>query len=305
MTPPLIGIDLGGTKTEGVAILPDGTELLRHRVKTVKGSYEATLQTISDIVDRLDTATGVRSDRIGVGIPGSISPVTGLVRNANSTWINGRPLAVDLAATLNRKVKISNDANCLALSETRDGAAKGAASVFAVILGTGVGGGLVIDGKILDGAHGLGGEWGHIPQPGESDTGLACFCGRRGCTETFLSGPGLLRDYHQNGGEDLKSVEALAARSTEGDKDAKRALEQHLIRLARALAVIVNTVDPEVIVLGGGVSNLPGLAENLPARIAPFVFAAETDKIEIQVRRAQWGDSSGVRGAARLWEITQ
>jgi fructokinase len=298
----LLGIDLGGTKTEAVVLRPDGTEAARHRVPTVKGSYSDTLKTISDLAQAMQTLTGQVFDRIGVGIPGSMSPVTGLVRNANSTWLNDKPLLRDLGAATGRRVRVSNDANCLALSETRDGAAKGAVSVFAVILGTGVGGGLVINGQIIEGANGLAGEWGHIPLAGEVAPWPDCFCGQSGCMEQYLSGPAIVREYHQQGGEKVANLEALTARAQANDAFAVETLARHLMRLGRGLGSIVNVVDPDVIVLGGGVSNLPGLIEALPKVIAPHVLAPESDNIEIKVARAIWGDSSGVRGAARLWE---
>lgn len=298
----LLGIDLGGTKTEGVVLRPNGSEIGRKRVETVRGDYTATMDTILDLVSTLEKQAGIRFDRIGIGIPGSISAKTGLVRNANSTWINGKPLVDDLARVLGRKVRVSNDANCLALSEARDGAAQGAHSVFAVILGTGVGGGLVVNGSIVAGANGLAGEWGHTPLAHQGPDGPLCFCGRQGCMEQYVSGPAILNDYTHSGGEVLDRVETLVERAKAGEVDAIATLRRHLERLAHGLGGIVNLLDPDVFVLGGGVSNLPGLAESLPRAIAPHVFAPARDKVEIQVRRARWGDSSGVRGAARLWE---
>lgn len=300
--PVLLGIDLGGSKTEGVVLHPDGSELGRVRVETIHGDYDATLDTISELVKALEKQAQTRFDRVGIGIPGSVSAVTGLVRNANSTWINGKSLANDLARVLGREVRLCNDANCLALSEVRDGAAMGARSVFAVILGTGVGGGLVVNGEIVEGVNGLAGEWGHIPLAHEPADAPMCFCGQRGCMEQYLSGPALLRDYAEHGGEVLERVETLSERASMGEAAAVVALSRHSMRLAQGLGSIVNLIDPEVFVLGGGVSNLPGLSGRLPAAIAPHVFTPARDTIEIQVRLARWGDSSGVRGAARLWE---
>lgn len=296
------GIDLGGTKTEGCVLGPGGDEILRHRVDTIKDSYSATIATITHLVQALQRRSGRTCHRLGVGIPGSVSPVAGLVRNANSTWINGRPFGRDLEAALGLPVRIENDANCLALSESFDGAARGAGSVFAVVLGTGVGGGLVINGRIHVGAHALAGEWGHTPLAGAPE-GSDCFCGRAGCLETFLSGPALVRDYQASGGDpDICHVQQIAARALNGDAAAIGALSRHLARLGQALGAIVNIVDPEVIVLGGGLSNLQGLAEALPAVIAQHIFAPHSDRVVPVVRQARWGDSSGVRGAARLFE---
>ncbi|MFT4714949.1 MAG: fructokinase [Paracoccaceae bacterium] len=299
-----LGIDLGGTKTEAVALRADGSEAARHRVATVRGSYPDTLKTISDLVGTIEDLADTRFDQVGLGIPGSVSPSTGLVRNANSTWINGKPLLADLSRVLERDVRISNDANCFALSECRDGAAIGATSVFAAILGTGVGGGLVLNGQIVEGAHGLGGEWGHVPLARTSDNGQTpvCFCGQLGCMEQYLSGPAIARDYLARGGAETDSVAVISERSQSGETLATECLARHLDRLARGLSTIINVFDPAIVVLGGGVSNLAGLVENLPAAIAPYVFAPTSDKIEIKIARALWGDSSGVRGAARLWE---
>lgn len=304
MKTPLFGIDLGGTKIEGVVLQPDGVELLRHRIETPRGSYSATLDAIARLVTHLETATGKDCARLGVGIPGSVTPEDGLIRNGNSTWLNGQPMPRDLKQLLKRPVRLSNDANCLALSESRDGAAAGAGSVFAVILGTGVGGGLVINGHLVEGAHGLGGEWGHIPLPGEVD-GPACYCGRNGCVETFLAGPSIVAAYISAGGEPVGKLEDIAARAEAGERLASTVLDQHLDRLGRGLCTIVNVVDPEVIVLGGGVSNLPGLVEKLPRAIQPHIFAVQRNEVEIDVRQAHWGGSSGVRGAAWLWENSE
>ena len=296
----LVGIDLGGTKTEGVVMRPCGTEVLRHRVPTVKGDYTATLATIADLVGTLAQKTGYPITRVGVGIPGSIAPNTGKVRNANSTWINGKPLPDDLAAMLGVPLRFANDANCLALSEFRDGAAIGCSSVFAAILGTGVGGGLILNGALVEGAHGLGGEWGHVPLAQESEL-PPCFCGRFGCNEQFLSGPAIVRDFVASGGTAIRP-EQIVELAQGNDRLAKQVLARHLDRLGRAIGAIVNVFDPQVIVLGGGISNLAGLAKALPEVIAANLFTPLEDRFQPDIRLAKWGDSSGVRGAARLWE---
>lgn len=302
MTSPLFGIDLGGTKIEGVVLMPDGSEMLRHRVATPFGNYKATLREIGALINHLEHQCGRACRRVGIGIPGSISPQTGLVRNANSTWLNGRNLLDDLTRLLGREIRVNNDANCLALSEIRDGAACGAASVFAVILGTGVGGGLVIDNKIVTGAHGLGGEWGHVPLAQEAPRETACYCGRHYCNEMFLSGPSIAAAYRRKSGKEVPNVQAVAKDAAAGEALAIDVLATFGQRLARALGVIVNIVDPEVIILAGGVSNLNGLVENLARDLGPHIFTSADDGVEVAVKRAQWGDSSGVRGAARLWE---
>jgi fructokinase len=301
MTGLLAGIDLGGTKTEGVLLSPDGTEVLRHRVNTIPNDYAATLSTIEALVQHLEREAGIDIPALGIGIPGSVSARTGRVRNANSTWINDRPLGVDLEARLRRPVRLSNDANCLALSEAFDGAAKGKSSVFAIILGTGVGGGIVLNGRLIAGAQGIAGEWGHVPLASEPVM-PPCFCGRAGCNEQFLSGPAILRHYFERSGDHLHRVETILERAEAGDKTAKAVLELHLERTARALGSIVNILDPEVIVLGGGVSLLPGFCDKLAQALRAHIFAPENDRIVPDIRLAKWGDSSGVRGAARLWQ---
>lgn len=278
--PGLIGIDLGGTKIEVAVLDAEGGFLLRERAATPRDDYDGTLDAIADLVERT-RAFMPATTPVGVGIPGAISPATGLIKNANSTWINGRPLAADLARRLARPVRLQNDANCLAVSEAIDGAAAGASLVFAVILGTGVGGGIAIDGRVLTGTHAIAGEWGHNPLPwptADEFPGRVCWCGRTGCIETWLSGP------------------ALAAERTRDGDDAARV--RYVDRLARGLATVTNLFDPEVIVLGGGVSNLPGLAEAVEERLPAWVFS---DRITTRLRRAAHGDSSGVRGAAWLW----
>jgi fructokinase len=297
-----IGVDVGGTKLEIIAIDRSGNEVLRHRVPTPRGSYEGTLEAIRALV--ADAEQRVGRSTVGIGMPGAISPATGLVKNANSTWLNGRPFGRDLSAALRRDVRLANDANCLALSEATDGAAAGRSPVFAVILGTGVGGGLVVNGKVVMGANAIAGEWGHnpIPYPTSAEwPGPACYCGKTGCIETLLSGPGLERDYVQESGNRLTALETAAAAST-GNSCARETLGRYEHRLARALSVIVNIVDPEVIVLGGGVSNIDDLYEAVPRLWKAFIFS---DRVDTQLVRAKHGDSSGVRGAAWLWPEEQ
>ncbi|PVM89816.1 ROK family protein [Caulobacter endophyticus] len=295
-----IGIDFGGTKIEAAALSPEGRVLSTLRAAT-PGDYETALTVVRDLVDRTEQAVGGRGS-VGVGAPGSISPRTGLIRNANTIYLNGRRFREDLEATLERPIRLANDANCLALSESVDGAAAGARVTFAVIIGTGCGGGLVVDGKLIEGANGVGGEWGHVPLPwprAEESPGPQCWCGRHGCLETWISGTGFRRDFREHGGADLSGaaiVEAAAA----GDPIAQSALDRYLDRLARGLAVIADIADPDVFVLGGGMSNVELLYERLPALVAPHVF---TDRWESRIAKARWGDSSGVRGAARLWSL--
>lgn len=293
-----IGIDLGGTKIEGLAIDEAGRELARHRVSTPRGNYDATVAAIASLVARLEGETG-RRGRVGVGIPGAVSPATGLVKNANSTWIIGRPLADDLARALGRPVRLENDANCLALSEATDGAGAGAAVVFAAILGTGVGGGLVVNGRLVVGANAIAGEWGHNPLPAPRDEerpGPACYCGRAGCIETFLSGPGLSRDYRNATGCKRAAPEIVALAGA-GDAEAAACLARYEDRLARGLATLINTLDPDVIVLGGGLSNIARLYANVPAIWGRYIFS---DFVATRLVPARYGDASGVRGAARL-----
>jgi fructokinase len=296
-----IGIDLGGTKIESLALADDGRELARRRVATPRGDYDRTLKAIADLVSLIEGDTGSRG-RVGVGMPGTISPATGLVKNANSTWLNGRPLADDLPALLDRPVRFANDANCFALSEATDGAAAGAAVVFGVILGTGTGGGVVVNGRVLTGANAIAGEWGHNPLPAPKDgerPGPACYCGRRGCIETFLSGPALERDYADAASDASPSLAAveIAAHARAGDPRAIACVDRYVDRLARALATVVNVLDPDVIVLGGGVSNIDALYDSVPDRWARYVFS---DRVDTRLVRAQHGDASGVRGAAWL-----
>jgi fructokinase len=296
-----IGIDLGGTKIEGLLLSPDGEELLRRRIPAPRYDYAGTVAAIAELVRELEAKTGGPA-RVGVGMPGSFSPRTGLVQNSNSTWINGRPLGRDLPEALGRPVRFANDANCFALSEALDGAAAGARSAFGIILGTGCGGGVVIEGRLLDGPRGIAGEWGHNPLPWagpDEHPGPLCWCGHYGCMETWVSGPALSADYARVSGASLP-VEDIVACAKAGDAPAAAALGRHASRLARGIAHVVNIIDPEVIVLGGGLSQLEHLYELLPGLIAPYVFA---DEATAEVRRPKWGDSSGSRGAARLWPI--
>lgn len=294
-----IGVDLGGTKIEGVLLGPDGGELARQRIKTPRHDYEGTLAEIRLLVERLEGQAGVKAT-VGLGMPGSISPRTGLGQNANSTWLNGRPFAVDLAAALMRPVRVANDANCFALSEAVDGAGSGVRSVFGVILGTGTGGGLVIDQHIVDGPNGTGGEWGHMPLPWsqpDEHPGDLCFCGRRGCMERWVAGPALEADHARATGETLSATD-IATRAQNGDAAATATLDRHASRLARGLALIVNIVDPDVIVLGGGLSRLTHLYEVLPPLMEPWILS---DRPSITIKPPVWGDAGGVRGAAWLW----
>ena len=290
-----IGVDVGGTKIEAIALLDDGREIGRRRVPTPRGDYEATLDAIADLVSGLEGTSGARGS-VGVGIPGAISPATGLVKNANSTWLIGRPLAADLPRKLDRPIRFENDANCFALSEATDGAAAGAGGVFGVILGTGVGGGFVIDGRVIVGANAIAGEWGHNPLPAPTDEerpGPACYCGRRGCIETFLSGPGLTADY-----DGATAADAIVRRASAGDAAAEMAMRRYEERLARALASVINVLDPDAIVLGGGLSNVERLYASVPALWTAHVFS---DRVATKLVCAKHGDSSGVRGAAWLW----
>ncbi|MFN3522796.1 MAG: ROK family protein [Phenylobacterium sp.] len=290
-----IGVDFGGTKIEAAALGADGRILARVRGATPK-DYDGGLETVRGLVEEAERQAGARARAIGVGGPGSPSPATGLIRNANSTQLNGRPFAADLARALGRPVRYANDANCLALSEALDGAGAGAGTVFAAILGTGCGAGVVVDGRLVEGRNGVAGEWGHMPLPWpreEERPGPRCWCGREGCLELWVSGPGLARDH----GAGL-TAEAVAAAARTGDSAASQALDRYVDRLARGLAVVIDILDPDVVVLGGGMSNVAELYERLPAAVAPHVFA---DACEIAVRPAVHGDSSGVRGAAWLW----
>jgi len=294
-----IGIDLGGTKISAIALDDDGRELARHRSPTPQGDYVATLGAIADLVRRLEADLGRRGS-VGVGTPGAISPATGRLRNANSFWLNGRRLDHDLSHDLDRPVRIANDADCFTLSEARDGSAAGARTVFGVIIGTGTGGGLSVDGRLLAGPNAIAGEWGHNPLPWPTPDelpGPACYCGKHGCIETFLSGPGLSADHARVTGEVLDAP-VIAAAAAKGERQAKATLHRHSDRMARALATVINLVDPDVIVLGGGLSNLADLYHSLPTLILPHLFA---EQLATEIVPPRYGDDSGVRGAAWLW----
>jgi len=294
-----IGIDLGGSKIEALALDDAGVERFRRRVPTPRDDYDATLAAIVALVGEAEAALGA-SATVGVGTPGSVSRATGLLRGSNSVCLNGRTIREDLARRLEREVRLTNDANCFALSEATDGAGAGAGVVFGVILGTGVGAGVVVNGRVLDGPNGIAGEWGHNPLPWPRDDerpGAACFCGRRGCIETFLAGPALARDHRAVTGADLDAP-AIATRAAAGIDDCEATLVRYEERLARALAHVINLLDPDAIVLGGGMSNLDRLYDRVPRLWGPWVFS---DRVDTRLVRHRYGDSSGVRGAAWLW----
>lgn len=295
-----IGIDLGGTKIEGLLLTADGVEAKRVRIPTPQGDYAATVRAVAELVRLLDAEAG-QSCTVGVGIPGTVSPATGRVKNANSVCLIGQPLDFDLAQATHRPVRLANDANCFAVSEAHDGAASGAATVFGVILGTGVGGGIAINGHALVGANAIAGEWGHNPLPWPTDDerpGPLCYCGKNGCIETFLSGPGLARDHMAHAGTHL-SGEQIAARTAAHDVTCDATLKRYEQRLARALASVINVLDPDVIVLGGGLSNIERLYATVPQLWGAWVFS---DTVATRLVRNVHGDSSGVRGAAWLWD---
>jgi fructokinase len=295
-----IGLDVGGTKSEVLALRADGSEALRTRVASPR-DYGALVDTIAALVAQADSALGVRAAPVGIGAPGSPNPQTGLHRNSNLLCMNGKPFAADISTRLARPVRVTNDANCLALSEAIDGAAAGqGAVVFGVILGTGVGGGVVVRGDVVDGGNGIAGEWGHNPLPGLGDAEAAahrCYCGKSGCLEQFLSGPALERRYAQASGTQRALAEIAARAATGTDAYAVATLDWFVHALARSLSVVVNIIDPHAIVLGGGVSNIPGLAERVQAALPALVFS---DECHTPVFRAKHGDSSGIRGAAML-----
>ena len=290
-----IGVDLGGSKIEIIVLGDDGDVLLRERVATPQGDYASTLGAVVELVAAAEKRVGAGAT-VGIGIPGAESRTSGLIKNANSTCLIGMPLRRDLQALLQREVRLANDANCFALSEAADGAGAGMQTVFGVILGTGVGGGIVVDGKLLTGANAIAGEWGHNPMPGEhhKDT---CYCGRKGCVELYLSGPGLAADHRRETGQDLPAVE-ISNRATAGDPGCEATLHRYEARLARALAQVINILDPEAIVLGGGLSNMERLYENVPRLWGEQVFS---DQVSTRLLKHRHGDSSGVRGAAWLW----
>lgn len=294
-----IGIDLGGTKIEGIALGPDGTERARKRVPSPRNDYAATIAAIRDLVASLEAEAGTQGN-VGIGMPGAISPATGLVKNANSTWLNGQPFHADIEAALGRPVRLANDADCFVLSEATDGAGAGAPSVFGVILGTGVGGGIVVNGGLLSGPNTIAGEWGHNSLPfvlPDEIPGPDCYCGKKGCIESWLSGPAFAADYMLDTREAL-SPEGIIAAAEAGNRPARFALRRYADRLARALAHVINILDPHVIVLGGGMSNINALYDEVPARWGAYVFS---DTVATRLARHQHGDASGVRGAAWLW----
>ena len=298
-----IGVDVGGTKIEAIALSPAGEEIARRRV-TTPPDYLPLVDAIAGLVRELERAAG-EAGTVGVGIPGAVVPHTGLVKNANSVWLNGRPLGRDLEARLDRPVRLMNDANCFAISEATDGAAAGAHVVFGVILGTGVGGGIVVDGRILMGANLIAGEWGHNPLPwptADEWPGPPCYCAKRGCVEAWLSGPGFERDHAEHTGRPLPSREIVRA-AVDGDADAAATLARYHDRLARALVSLIHVLDPDVIVLGGGMSDIPGLPEAAYALLPRYLFAAGagSDPVATRIVRAAHGAASGVRGAAWLW----
>ena len=298
-----IGVDLGGTKIEAIAIDGDSAVRSRRRVPTPRHDYAATLEAIAGLVAQVEAEAGGRGS-VGIGIPGAISPATGLAKNANSTWLNGQPLHRDLERRLGRPLRLANDANCFALSEATDGAGAGARVVFGAIVGTGAGGGIVVEGRVLTGANGIGGEWGHnpLPWPDASETpGPECYCGRRGCIELFLSGPGLSRDHRERTGEEL-AAEDIAARAAAGDGPCEEALRRYESRMARGLATIINVVDPDVIVLGGGLSNLARLYTRVPEQWTEWVFS---DRVDTRLVPPRHGPASGARGAAWLWSLDE
>ncbi len=293
-----LGIDLGGTKIAALVPGPGGAVLWEDRIPTPRGDYEATIEAIAGLVEAADQATGTTC-RVGIGMPGAISPATGLVKNANSTWLNGRPFQRDVERRIGRRVWCANDANCLAVSEAVDGAAAGARVVFGVIVGTGTGGGIAIDGRAVTGANAIAGEWGHNPLPWPTDAerpGPACYCGRHGCLETWLSGPGLAADFERRTGATL-NPEAIVARAASGHHDAVAALDAWLHRLARGLATIVNVLDPDVIVVGGGLSEIDAIYTTVPRLWPEWVFS---DRVDTRLVAARYGSASGVRGAAWL-----
>ena len=294
-----IGIDLGGTKIEGIALSEAGDELFRHRLATPQGDYQATLQSIAGLIDQIEADIGEQGS-IGICTPGALSPATGLLRNSNSVCMNSKPVLTDLQERLQREIRIANDANCFALSEATDGAAKDAAVVFGVIIGTGTGAGIVVDKKVLVGPNAIAGEWGHNPLPWPEDfelPGPECYCGKHGCIETWLSGPGIVRDHELHNNVFL-DAETIDNKARFGDEESDETLQRYEDRMARSLAHIINILDPDVIVLGGGMGNIKRLYENVPRIWGDYVFS---DVVNTQLVAPAHGDSSGVRGAAWLW----
>jgi fructokinase len=295
-----LGIDLGGTKIEIIALDDDGNILLQRRTQTPQGNYQATLQTIATLVHEAESHLGQRGS-VGIGTPGALSKASGLLKNSNSVALNGKPIQHDLEALLGRPVRLANDANCFTLSEAIDGAAADGDVVFGVILGTGVGGGIVVNHHLLNGPNAITGEWGHnpLPWPGGSELpGPPCYCGKQGCIETWLSGPGMSRDHELIAGEKL-DTQTIVTHATAGDPACEATLRRYENRLARAIAHVINILDPDVVVLGGGLSNIARLYENVPRLLGQYVFS---DRVDTRLVRNRHGDSSGVRGAAWLWE---
>jgi fructokinase len=295
-----LGIDLGGTKIACIVLDPDGRVGFERRVPTPRHDYEATVAAIAGLVAEAERHVRA-SCSVGIGIPGAISPASGLVKNANSTWLNGRPLHADLERSLRRDVRLANDANCLAVSEGVDGAAADADVVFGVILGTGTGGGVVVHRRVITGPNAIAGEWGHNPLPwpdAEEQPGPECYCGQVGCIETFLSGPGLSADYRRRGGGDA-SGEDIVARAGRGEPLAVRSLDAWTRRLAKSLATVINVLDPDTIVVGGGLSRIESIYRDVPRLWGAWVFS---DVVRTRFVASKYGDASGVRGAARLWE---
>ena len=298
-----IGVDLGGTKIEGILLEPGGGEKFRERVSTPRGDYDGTVRAIREVVARIERQAGATAT-VGVGIPGTIIPSSGLVKNANSTWLNGKPFQMDLTAAMDREVRCANDANCFAMSEAADGAGNGYGVVFGVIIGTGCGGGVVVDGKIVGGANGVGGEWGHNPLPWmrpEEYPGPECYCGKRGCVEKWISGTGFADDYQRVTGKKC-TAEQIVTASAQGDREAEAAAQRLEDRMARSLAVMIHIIDPDVIVLGGGLSQFQRLYQNVQPKLKDYVFGGGA---ETPVVQAVHGDSSGVRGAAWLWSLRE
>lgn len=294
-----IGIDLGGTKIEGIALDEAGLELIRKRVATPQGEYQGTMEAIAALIYDIEQAIGQQGS-VGIGTPGALSPASGLLRNSNSVCMNGMPVKQDLETLLNRPIRMMNDANCFALSEATDGAAAGVEIVFGVIVGTGTGGGVVVNGHVLTGPNAIAGEWGHNPLPWPKDDerpGRQCYCGKYGCIETFLSGPGMAEDHLQHTGE-LFKTEEIVMRAAQGNDKAEQTLLRYEDRMARCLAHVINIIDPDIIVLGGGMSNIRRLYQNVPKIWGKYIFS---DKVFTRLVPPKYGDSSGVRGAAWLW----
>ena len=297
-----IGVDLGGTKILVEALSRKGQTLAKHQTETPRHDYHATLSAIAQLIFKIEQDLQIKAP-VGVGMPGSLMPSSKLVQNANSTWLNGQNIKQDMCQLLERDVRFANDANCFALSEASDGAGASAKSLFGVIMGTGVGGGLIVNGKIIDGPYAIGGEWGHCSLPfptiKEVETSPTCWCGQKGCIESWISGPALTRQYNLATNQQTKKVQEIILLAQKGDSQAKQVLSQHAHRTARALAMVVNIFDPEVIVLGGGLSQLDHLYDQLPQLMSQFIFSKEPRTVEIH--RPKYGATSGVRGAARLW----